>query len=264
MRRYEKRWVTSILLGLTLAVLPVISGNAAVTDAKQETAAENTSMARWELREDGWYYYGADGELARGWTLVNDKYFYLTETGRCLQNTVTPDGYYVNPDGAWQVRETTILENQFTAPEKVRSVNDAWTGTETMKSLQKLIQENFKNRRIRITDSAMEYLNEDTVLIGIYKNTSTGGFRIDIRTTLDKSSTETDKVQTYDYAVFRAFLYQITTTPDYLEDAVYSSWQEDNRWKISRNQKTMVGDSEVRYGAGAGCGYYYIYPAGQK
>lgn len=264
MKKCYRKWITSACLGLAFAVLPVISGNAAETG--QSAAAENTSMARWELRDDGWYYYGEDGKPAVGWTLVGDRYFYLTETGFCLQNTITPDRYYVNPDGAWQVRTAEILGNHFQAPEKICSAENAWSGEEAMKGLQKKIKETFSKRKIRITDTSMEYTagEENEVLIGIYKNAASGAFRLDIRTNLDKSSTELDETATYDYAVFRAFLYQITTTPDYLEEAVYSSWQEDNRWKIQRNSNVWIGDSEVKYGAGDGYGCYYIYPAGQK
>lgn len=261
MRKRRKKWLASACLGLSLTMLPVVSGNAAVAEQKTE---EKTGMARWELRDDGWYYYGTDGRLATGWTIVEDQYYYLTETGLCLQNTVTPDGYYVNPDGAWQVRSAVILGNEFQGAEKVLSVTDAWNGNESMKKLQEQIRENFKNRRIRITDSAMEYRNGDTLLMGIYKNAQTGGFRFDIRTELDSGSTEPDTIAAYDYAVFRAFLYQVTAAPDYLEEAIYSSWQGDNRWNIQRNETTRVGDSDVRYDAGERCGYYHIYPARER
>lgn len=262
MRKSYKTFMTAVFMGMVLAAGADITAHAAGTESAVE---ESINLSRWELRSDGWYYYGVDGRLASGWIMVGDQYFYLTETGRCLQNAITPDGYYVNPDGVWQVRSTAILGNQFQAPEKVCTVTNAWTGAETMKGLQGQLKEVFSKRKIRITESSMEYVvGEDEVLLGIYKNTLTGGYRMDIRTVLDKSSTALDETATYDYAVFRAFLYQLTTTPDYLEDAIYSSWQEENRWNIQRNSNVWVGDSEVRYSAGAGCGYYYIYPAGQK
>lgn len=209
----------------------------------------------------------AQAELpAVGWSLIDDRYYYLTESGQCLRNTITPDGYYVNPDGVWQPRSAVILGTEFWAPEKVPSVTDAWTGTQGMENLQDQIQKAFRERRIRITDSAMEYLagKDETVLLGIYKNTASGSYRLTIRTVLDKSSTELTQAASYDYAVFRAFLYQLTTTPDFLEDAIYSSWREDNRWNINRMNGVWVGDSQVKYSAGDGCGYFYICPGGQK
>lgn len=203
---------------------------------------------------------------AVGWSLIDDQYYYLTESGQYLRNAITPDGYYVNPDGVWQPRSSVILGTEFRAPEKVPSVADAWTGTQEIKALQGKIQNVFRQRRIRITDSAMEYLagEDETVLLGIYKNTASGSYRLTIRTALDKSSTELNQAASYDYAVFRAFLYHLTTTPDYLEDAIYSSWQEDNRWNINRMNGVWVGDSQVKYSAGDGCGYFHICPGGQK
>ncbi len=209
----------------------------------------------------------AQAELpAVGWALIDDRYYYLTESGQCLRNAITPDRYYVNPDGVWQPRSAVILGTEFRAPEKVPSVTDAWTGIQGMESLQDQIQKAFRQRRIRITDSAMEYVagTDETVLLGIYKNTASGSYRLTIRTALDQSSTDLTQAASYDYAVFRAFLYQLTTTPDYLEDAIYSSWREDNRWNINRTNGVWVGDSQVTYSAGDGCGYYYISPGGQK
>jgi len=52
--------------------------------------------------------------------------------------------------------------------------------------------------------------------------------------------------RTFDYAVFRAMIYQVTSTPEILEDAVYNSWEEDNRWEIDRVNYVQVGDSWVR------------------
>ena len=285
----SKRWLMAVCIGLLMTGGADVIGGAAgtalaatgtavkdeesgpgvygVNGSQTKAAQAEASLERWELKEDGgWYYYGPDGNPGSGWTIVDNKYFYLTETGRCLMNTITPDGYYVNPNGVWQTRSAVILDTEFKAPEKVLSVTSPWTGAEAMKSVQQQILSVFSQRRIRVTDYAMEYLagEDDTVLLGIYKNTSTGAYRLDIRTTLDKSSTAANKAATYDYAVFKAFLYQLTTTPDYLEDAIYSSWQEDNRWGINRNTGVWVGDSQVKYTAGAGCGYYHIYPAGQK
>ena len=57
----------------------------------------------WHLDADGrWYYLNADGSMATGWVLVNEKWYYLSLTsGELLVNTVTPDGYRVDANGAW-------------------------------------------------------------------------------------------------------------------------------------------------------------------
>lgn len=263
----SKRWLAAVSFGFLFVARPEISGFAAgieTVEAEQMELAE----ARWEQREDGFYYYKADGSLATGWTLIDQTYFYMTESGRCLMNAVTPDRYYVNPDGTWQTRSAVILDHRFQAPKNVPFVTDAWAGEAEMKKLQAQLDEVFSQRRLRITDAAIEYLEEDgkeeKVLLGIYKNTDQNSYRLTIQMTLDKDSTSLEQAATYDYAVFKALLYQLTSTPDYLEDAIYSSWKEENRWNINRNHAVWIGDSQVKYMAGAGCGYYHIYPAGQK
>ncbi|MFR3754461.1 MAG: hypothetical protein ACLTW9_23330 [Enterocloster sp.] len=39
----------------------------------------------------------------------------------------------------------------------------------------------------------------------------------------------------------RPMLTTVSSTPDQLEEAVYSSWQGDNSWNISRAAITSVG-----------------------
>ena len=47
-----------------------------------------------------WYHTGADGVATTGWIQDGGKWYYCWY-GKMLQNTVTPDGYYVGPDGVW-------------------------------------------------------------------------------------------------------------------------------------------------------------------
>jgi len=81
---------------------------------------------------------------------------------------------------------------------------------------------------------------------------------MDIGIRLDNYSTDKSQSATYDYQVFQAFLYSISSTPELLIDAIYNSWEEDNRWNINRTGYTQVGDAMVKYTGGSGCGYYYI------
>ena len=152
----------------------------------------------------------------------------------------------------------------FKAPEKFPEISGSWIGEEALIKLKKEIGEVFDERRIRITETSVEYLSEDsneTVLLGIYKDMKTETFRLEIGIHLDDFSTDKTKAATYDYQVFRAFLYNLSSTPGLLEDAVYSSWEEENRWNINRTGYTQVGDALVKYVGGSGCGYYYIHSA---
>lgn len=56
----------------------------------------------WQLVNGKWYYFNPiSGEMATGWKQVGGKWYFLTKNGDCLLNTVTPDGYQVDKDGAW-------------------------------------------------------------------------------------------------------------------------------------------------------------------
>ena len=259
-----KRWMTAVLAGAMFSL--TVAGSAMAAPGGPGAApggvSQTESQARWEMRDNLWYYYGADGNLCTGWVKVDDKDYYLAQDGHCLMNTVTPDGYYVSPSGEWFIRSTNILGIDFKGYTKVPAVTEAWSGAKAMKALANEIWYTFESRDIKVTDTSMEYVRgeDEEVLIGIYKNADTGAYRLKLATGLDKGSTSQKKAATFDYAVFRAMIYQVTSTPEILEDAVYNSWEEDNRWEIDRVNYVQVGDSWVRYSAGNGYGYYYIYP----
>lgn len=65
------------------------------------------AMARgWRLIDGHWYLFGQSGRMLVGWQKVGDAWYYLQEAsgsprGACAINTVTPDGYRVDENGAW-------------------------------------------------------------------------------------------------------------------------------------------------------------------
>ena len=235
--------------------------------AAQNVSKDKTAFVNWMNQNGTWYGYDLNGSLLHGWVQDRGLYYYLDSDGACLTNQITPDGYYVDVNGAWYQRTTELLSNKFKAPEKFPAVSSSWIGEKALKGMQKDIDNLFETRRIRITDTSVEYLSgtsKEVPLIGIYKNIENGSYQIDLRTDLDKASTREDRAATYDYMIFKAFLYQITSTPELLEDAVYSSWEGDNCWKISRIDYRTVGDVLVKYTAGNGYGCYNIYPVTQQ
>ena len=54
----------------------------------------------WQLVNNKWYYLNASGDMATGWKYVNNKWYYLNENGDMAYNTVI-DGYRLDSDGAW-------------------------------------------------------------------------------------------------------------------------------------------------------------------
>lgn len=219
---------------------------------------------QWQYRDGKWYGYNMQGVLGHGWMKDGTNYYYLDAEGACLINTMTPDGYYVDTNGAWHQRSTEILGEVFHAPMKFPSAASDWTGEKALEYVQYDLDDLLETRKLRVSKDAVEYLagtSKEEVVMGIYKNAENGSFRLELKMHLDQSSTKMDQITTYDYMIFRAMLHQLTSTPDLLEDAVYSSWEGDNRWDISRTEYRTVGDALVKYTAGNGYGCYNIYPA---
>lgn len=55
----------------------------------------------WQQIDGKWYCFGQDGYIRCGWIDWNGKWYYTDASGAMLQNTRTPDGFYVGGDGAW-------------------------------------------------------------------------------------------------------------------------------------------------------------------
>lgn len=57
----------------------------------------------WQWINGKWYYFDpANGDMKTSWIYWNNHWYYLdVKNGDCLINTVTPDGYIVDENGAW-------------------------------------------------------------------------------------------------------------------------------------------------------------------
>ena len=57
----------------------------------------------WIQSSNGmWWFRYTDGTYpANGWQQIDNVYYYFDSDGWMLQNTTTPDGYYVDSSGAW-------------------------------------------------------------------------------------------------------------------------------------------------------------------
>lgn len=84
---------------------------------------------QWLSDANGWWWRNDDGSYpTNSWQWIdgnNDgvaESYYFNEQGYCLMNTTTPDGYTVNPAGAWQVNgvvqtQPVAASNPAPAPE---------------------------------------------------------------------------------------------------------------------------------------------------
>lgn len=246
----------------------------------------------WALKEDGWHYYLEDGSPAVGWVEKEGKSYFQSPDGSILKDTVTPDGYYAGPDGAWYERKETILDTAFTAPYKVPDPGTQWNGTDALAEVKARVGQSFSGKRsLRIGDNAVEFVRREaqteavktdtaasrisagsgrsvsgtdasvaeTVLLGLYREPGQGRYRLDIRVALDGERAGAQGA-TWNYEIFRAMVYQISSAPELLAGALYSTWEEENIWRIGREQWVRVGDCQVLYTSGDGVGRFYIRP----
>jgi len=256
----------------------------------------------WSQQEDGWHYYLEDGSPAVGWVEIEGKSYYLPQNGGMLKDTVTPDGYYVDQDGAWYEKKEIILETEFQAPQQVRDPSSEWNGKEALNGMRTKLSQRFSgNRSFRVGENAVEFVKietaegtaagsssfvgqitgtsgsasssggksaasgkadtlKETVLLGLYREPGQGRYRIDIRAALDGERAESSAAASCNYEVFRAMAYQVSSVPELFINALYSAWEEENLWRIGREQWTRIGDCEVRDGSGDGYGRFYIRP----
>ena len=78
--------------------------------------------AGWQKDSIGWWWQNENGSYPfHAWQWIDGngdgvaECYYFDENGYCLLNTTTPDGYYVNMDGAWVVNvavQTKMVELQ--------------------------------------------------------------------------------------------------------------------------------------------------------
>ncbi|HIX14867.1 MAG TPA: bacterial Ig-like domain-containing protein [Candidatus Hungatella pullicola] len=61
----------------------------------------NYPKSDWIISKGIWYYFDENGYMYKGWVQWNGKWYYLNPDGSCAVSTVTPDGYLVDPSGAW-------------------------------------------------------------------------------------------------------------------------------------------------------------------
>lgn len=57
--------------------------------------------SKWMKINGLWYYFDANGYMKTGWIEYKGSWYFCTNNGDMLANTRTPDGYWVNGDGAW-------------------------------------------------------------------------------------------------------------------------------------------------------------------
>lgn len=94
----------------------------------------------WQSGENGWTYQNDDGSyLVNCWQWLDGngdgiaESYYFDSSGRCLTDTVTPDGYTVDANGAWVV-DGNVQQKFLTAPASSIPTSDSQTIMESAAS----------------------------------------------------------------------------------------------------------------------------------
>lgn len=240
----------------------------------------------WVFQEDGWHYYQEDGQPGVGWVESNGLFYYLLPGGKSVTDTITPDGYYVDANGAWYSREERILGISFTSLERFLPVGGEWDKSPSILLMAERFRQVFgRERRIQVYRDRIEYrvytagngtagskttadkpgttADSGTPLAALYQEPSQGRYCLELKMKLYPQNEDEHQTATYDYACFKAMLYQISSSPEILEEALLSAWQGDNRFNINRQEWVRAGDAKILYAPGKESGRFYLCPAGE-
>lgn len=63
--------------------------------------ATGAMQTNWLFVDGVWYFFNASGVMQTGWQFINNVWYCFATSGAMYANTVTPDGYTVDANGAW-------------------------------------------------------------------------------------------------------------------------------------------------------------------
>lgn len=138
-----------------------------------------TYAGQWKQDETGWWYQNDDGSVTKDtWKWIDgnedgiSECYYFGDNGILYVNTITPDGYYVNEDGAW-VDNGIVQEKIFEQSKMVidpRSDNIYISKRATPRGYENIEKEIKVNSILGIEN--VEIYMEDGVLMGKYISSS--------------------------------------------------------------------------------------------
>lgn len=93
----------------------------------------NGAMQTGWIKVNGlWYFMNRSGAMQTGWIKYGVYWYYLNADGDMAVNTVTPDGYQVGPDGAWDGQPKQPVYNGDAIKHKLYSLGFVDESSQTM------------------------------------------------------------------------------------------------------------------------------------
>lgn len=224
----------------------------------------------WISRNNTSYYAQSDGALATGWIEDGGKKYYLQSDGSLLKDAVTPDQYLVDSQGVQVAGYRVIAGVKVQQPSLfVRQDSSAmYNWTALMGAVQAVGQVAYQQtsgaRGFHVYSDKLSWCersgSNEKELLSLEKVSGTGGYRLRIKTVLDRTSIDSLKGASYDYQVLRLFCYGISSAASDLDDAIYTSFVGKNPYGIGNNRWVSIGDCLVRFSAEDSAGCYEIQP----
>lgn len=204
---------------------------------------------------------------AAGWANDGGGDYYVQDDGAVLVNTMTPDGYYVDGNGKWFQEHLTILGQEFTSPQKFTPMSGQTFEyyLAMVNGMNERIQNAAPGRRaIHLYRDGMSLCavenQKETPILVLSEDTATGGYRLRISANLGSGGFVDTDLRSYDYEVFRFMCALISNRPSILADAIYQSWQRENRYGINMFSWAPAADTMVMVEVENGAGIYRIAP----
>lgn len=204
---------------------------------------------------------------AAGWVNDGGGDYYVQDDGAVLVNTMTPDGYYVDGNGKWFQEHLTILGQEFTSPQKFTPMSGQTFEyyLAMVNGMNERIQNAAPGRRaIHLYRDGMSLCavenQKETPILVLSEDTATGGYRLRISANLGSGGFVDTDLRSYDYEVFRFMCALISNRPSILADAIYQSWQRENRYGINMFSWAPAADTMVMVEVENGAGIYRIAP----
>ncbi|MCI3010056.1 hypothetical protein FBD77_18940 [Clostridium butyricum] len=64
----------------------------------------------WKLIRNKWYFMNNSGIMENGWIQTNGNWYYLYDNGEMAIDTITPDGYKVDLNGKWDFGKKVSID----------------------------------------------------------------------------------------------------------------------------------------------------------
>ena len=65
----------------------------------------------WKLIHNKWYFMNSNGIMENGWIQTNGNWYYLYDNGEMAIDTITPDGYKVDLNGKWDFGKKVSIDD---------------------------------------------------------------------------------------------------------------------------------------------------------